>query len=72
MMRDLGLAVELRLDYRKDGGDHFVVADEIEKAVGYVMDGDGEVRKRLLRSEVCWKAVGDGDSSSTSFMLEQY
>lgn len=49
MMRDLGLAVELRSDYRKDGGDHFVVADEIEKAVGYVMDGDGEMRKRLLR-----------------------
>ncbi|RXH90237.1 hypothetical protein DVH24_032594 [Malus domestica] len=68
MVKDLGLAVELRLDYRTDGGNHFVVADEIEKAVRCVMDGDGAVRKRVEEmSEVCRKAVGDGGSSSTSF-----
>ncbi|KAB2613352.1 anthocyanidin 3-O-glucosyltransferase 2-like [Pyrus ussuriensis x Pyrus communis] len=68
MVRDLGLAVELRLDYRRDSGNHFVVADEIEKAVRCVMDGDGAVRKRVEEmSEVCRKAVGDGGSSSTSF-----
>ena len=60
--------MELRLDYRRDGGNHFVVANEIEKAVRCVMDGDGAVRKRVEEmSEVCRKVVGDGGSSSTSF-----
>lgn len=44
MARDLGLAVELRLDYMYNGGD-FVTADEMEIALRRVMDGDSENRK---------------------------
>lgn len=68
MVRDLGLAVELRLNYRKDGVDHFVVADEIERAVRCVMDGNDELRKKVQEmSGVCRRAVGDGGSSPASF-----
>ncbi|ONI17873.1 hypothetical protein PRUPE_3G184400 [Prunus persica] len=68
MVRDLGLAVELRLNYRKDGVDHFVVADEIERAVRCVMDGNDELRKKVQEmSGACRRAVGNGGSSSASF-----
>ncbi|KAF3445064.1 hypothetical protein FNV43_RR14757 [Rhamnella rubrinervis] len=65
MVKDLGLSVELRLDYRRDRGDHhLVVADDIEKAVRSVMDGDGDVRKKVQEmSEKCRRAVVEGGSS---------
>lgn len=64
--RDLGLGVELRLDYVYGSGD-FVSADEIERAVTGLMDGDSEIRKRVVEmSEMCRRAVDDGGSSSTS------
>ncbi|KAL5564206.1 hypothetical protein UlMin_027370 [Ulmus minor] len=69
MAKDLGLAVELRLDSRRErgpGGD-VVMADEIEKAVRCVMDGDCDVRKRVEEmSEKCRMAVADGGSSFQS------
>lgn len=46
MVRELGLAEELRLDYRK-GSDELVVADEIENTVTRVMDRNSEVRKKV-------------------------
>lgn len=46
MVRELGLAVEMRLDYRS-GTENHVLADELARAVGCVMDGDNEVRKRV-------------------------
>ncbi|KAK9924216.1 hypothetical protein M0R45_032598 [Rubus argutus] len=68
MVRDLGLAVQLRLDYRNDDGD-FVTADEIERALRRLMDSNSEIRKRVEKmSEICRKAVDDdGGSSFTSF-----
>ncbi|XP_062109382.1 anthocyanidin 3-O-glucosyltransferase 2-like [Humulus lupulus] len=72
LVRDLGLAVELRLDFRKDGGD-VVLSGEIERAVRCLMDGgeDGEggsVRKRVREmSEKCRRAVSEGGSSYHSF-----
>ncbi|KAF3443509.1 hypothetical protein FNV43_RR13192 [Rhamnella rubrinervis] len=65
MVKDLGLSVELRLDYRRDCGDHhLVVADDIEKAVRSVMDGDGDVEKKVQEmSEKCRRAVVEGGSS---------
>lgn len=68
IVKDLGLGVELRLDYRRDGGDNDVVmGDEIEKAVRFVMDGDAQVRKRVHEaSEKCRKAVLEGGSSFDS------
>ncbi|KAM4071384.1 hypothetical protein ACB094_11G058300 [Castanea mollissima] len=65
MVRDLGLAVELRLDYRVGG--EVVMAEEIKKAVECVMQGDSEVRKRVKEiSEKSRKAVMNGGSSSAS------
>lgn len=65
MVRDLGLAVELRLDYRVGG--ELVMAEEIKKAVECVMQGDSEVRKRVKEiSEKSRKAVMNGGSSSAS------
>lgn len=46
MVRELGLAEELRLDYRK-GSDELVVAYEIENTVTRVMDRNSEVRKKV-------------------------
>lgn len=68
MARDLGLAVELRLDYMNGSGD-FVLADEIERALRRLMDSNSEIRRRVEKmSEICRKAVDDdGGSSFTSF-----
>uniref|UniRef100_A0A2N9IIG4 Glycosyltransferase n=1 Tax=Fagus sylvatica TaxID=28930 RepID=A0A2N9IIG4_FAGSY len=65
MVRELGLAVEMRLDYRS-GGDDLVLADEIERAVRRVMD-DNEVRKKVKEmGEMARNAVMDGGSSFIS------
>ena len=64
MVKEMGLAVELRLDY-KSGGD-LVMADEIESAVRHVMD-DIEVRKKVKEmGETARKALMDGGSSFNS------
>ena len=66
IVRELGLGVELRLDYVY-GSDDFVSADEIERAVTRLMVGDSEIRKRVDEmSEMCRRAVDDGGSSSSS------
>jgi UDP:flavonoid glycosyltransferase YjiC (YdhE family) len=65
MVRDLGLAVELKLDYRRGG--ELVVAEEIEKAVKCLMDGESEVRKRVKEmSGKSTNAVVNGGSSYAS------
>ncbi|KAJ7964158.1 Glycosyltransferase [Quillaja saponaria] len=62
MVKELGLAVELRLDYRM--GVDLVMADEIEKAVKHLMDFDCEVRKKVKEmGEMARKAVLRGGSS---------
>ncbi|XP_059662941.1 UDP-glycosyltransferase 71K1-like [Cornus florida] len=73
MVRELGLAVELRLDYRnhgfgdESGGVDVVTAEEIERAVRCLMDGDNPVRKRVGEmAEKSRKAVADGGSSFIS------
>ncbi|MBA0794662.1 hypothetical protein Gohar_018970 [Gossypium harknessii] len=66
MVKELGLAVETRLNYRKDS-DEVVMIDEIEKAVGMVMDGGSEVRKKVKEmSEIARKSVMEGGSSFNS------
>jgi hypothetical protein len=65
MVRNLGLAVELKLDYRSGG--EVVAAEEIEKAVKCLMDGESEVRKRVKEmSGKSRKAVMNGGSSFAS------
>ena len=64
MVKELGLAVELRLDYRK--GSNLVMADEIERAVRRVVD-DHEVRKKVKEmGEIARRALMDGGSSFNS------
>ncbi|XVF46716.1 hypothetical protein PTKIN_Ptkin03bG0050400 [Pterospermum kingtungense] len=56
----------MRLDYRRGTSD-VVMADKIEKAVGLVMDGGSEVRKKVKEmSEMARKAVEEGGSSFNS------
>lgn len=64
MVKELGLAVELRLDYRN--GSNLVLADEIERAVRRVVD-DHEVRKKVKEmGEMAREALMDGGSSFNS------
>ncbi|KAJ4702527.1 Glycosyltransferase [Melia azedarach] len=44
LVKELGLAVEIRLDYRE--GSNLVSAEELETALRRLMDGDNEVRKK--------------------------
>ena len=65
-MKELGLAVELRLDYRQQKGD-IVTAGEIEGAVRGVMEADSMVRKKVKEmGEIRKRALMDGGSSSNS------
>ncbi|XWS75748.1 hypothetical protein CRYUN_Cryun01aG0118700 [Craigia yunnanensis] len=67
MVKDLGLAVELKLDYRVGNGE-LVMAGEIERAVRCVMDGKSEIRKRVKEiAKKSREAVMDGESSFASF-----
>ncbi|KAM0996010.1 hypothetical protein ACFX13_006124 [Malus domestica] len=66
MVRELGMALEMRLDYKTGSGD-VVGADEIERAVVGVMEKDSEVRKKVEEiGKLARKAVKDGGSSFAS------
>ncbi|XVE54080.1 hypothetical protein DITRI_Ditri03aG0053100 [Diplodiscus trichospermus] len=66
MMKELGLALVLRQDYRR-GTIDVVMADEIEKAARLVMDGSSGMRKKVKEmSEMARKAVMEGGSSFKS------
>ncbi|KAK4606139.1 hypothetical protein RGQ29_000415 [Quercus rubra] len=65
MVKELGLAMELGLDYRS--GRDLVTDNEIKRAVRRVI-GDNEVRKKVKEmGEMARKAVMDGGSSFRSF-----
>ncbi|XP_044465490.1 anthocyanidin 3-O-glucosyltransferase 2-like [Mangifera indica] len=67
LVKDLGLAVELRLDYKISKGE-LVNADEIERAIKCAMDGKNDVRKRFKeKSEMSRLAVMEGGSSYAAF-----
>ncbi|VVA90283.1 unnamed protein product [Arabis nemorensis] len=67
MVKELGLAVEIRLDYMADGDRvtlEIVSANEIAIAVRSLMDVDNLIRKKVKEiSIMARKAVGDGGSS---------
>ncbi|KAL5746521.1 hypothetical protein ACOSP7_027667 [Xanthoceras sorbifolium] len=66
MAKELGLAVEMRLDSTTDGGD-LVMADEIGRAIRCVMDGDSDIRKKVKQmAETSKKALLHGRSSFVS------
>ncbi|XP_057442279.1 UDP-glycosyltransferase 71K2-like [Lotus japonicus] len=65
MVREWGLAVELRMDYRK--GSALVIAEEIEKGLKHLMDRDNIVHKKVQEvKEMARKAVLNGGSSFLS------
>ncbi|XP_044507738.1 anthocyanidin 3-O-glucosyltransferase 2-like [Mangifera indica] len=67
MVKDLGLAVELRLDYKIMNGE-VVAADEIARAIKCVMESDNVVRKKVKEeSEKSQLAVTEGGSSFAAF-----
>ena len=45
MVKELGLAIEIRLDYRE--GSDLVLANEVERGINRLMDYDNEVRKKV-------------------------
>ena len=64
MVREFELAVELRLDYRRDGD--LVMADEIERGIAKLMDKDSEVQKKV--QEMKEKARRVVMSNGSSFL----
>ncbi|CAK7345130.1 unnamed protein product [Dovyalis caffra] len=67
MVKDLGLAVEMTLDYRMRSND-IVLADKIAESVKCVMEEDSEIRTKVnAMSEISRKAVMDGGSSFAAF-----
>jgi len=67
MVRELGLAVEIRLDYRV-GGD-LVQAEEVENGVSTLMNGSDEIRRKVKEmKEKCRVALMENGSSYTNLM----
>ena len=65
MVKEFGLSVELKLDYRT--GSDVVMADEIEKGLKHLMDRDNVVHKKVQEmKEMARKAVVSGGSSFIS------
>uniref|UniRef100_A0A6N2K0N2 anthocyanidin 3-O-glucosyltransferase n=1 Tax=Salix viminalis TaxID=40686 RepID=A0A6N2K0N2_SALVM len=70
MVIDLGLAVEIKIDYWRDflGDNEIIVSgDDIEKAIKHVMEEDSEVRKKVKEmSRISEKSLRNGGSSFSS------
>lgn len=45
MVKELGLAIEIRLDYRE--GSDLVLAEEVERSIKHLMNGGDVVRARV-------------------------
>lgn len=66
LVAELGLAVEIRVDYRSESGD-MVLAEELERGIKRLMDGDDEVRRKVKEmSEKSRMAVMENGSSYAS------
>ncbi|EEF36747.1 UDP-glycosyltransferase 71K1 [Ricinus communis] len=67
MARELGLAVDLKLDYRPNG--EIAKAEEVERALKCLMDSDSEVRKKVKdMAGMARKAGMEGGSSFNSIL----
>ncbi|KAL6328624.1 hypothetical protein AAG906_003309 [Vitis piasezkii] len=66
MVKDLGLAIEIKIDYNKDS-DYVVSAHEIENGLRNLMNIDSEVRqKRKEMQKISRRVMIDGGSSHFS------
>ncbi|KAL8126194.1 anthocyanidin 3-O-glucosyltransferase 2-like [Apium graveolens] len=69
LVKELGLAVEIKMDYRKGsfGPSVLVKAEEIERGISCLMDEESEIRKKVKEmKDICRKAITDGGSSYNS------
>ncbi|KAK1347906.1 hypothetical protein POM88_055011 [Heracleum sosnowskyi] len=69
LVKELGLAVEIKMDYRNDdvGPTVLVKAEEIERGIRCLMDGESEMRKKVKEmKDTCRKATAEGGSSYNS------
>ncbi|CAL8138518.1 unnamed protein product [Prunus armeniaca] len=65
-IKELGLAVEIKMDYRKDS-EVVVSAQDIERGIRQVMEHDSVIRKRVKEmSENSKKSLMNGGSSYSS------
>ncbi|KAF8094078.1 hypothetical protein N665_0370s0013 [Sinapis alba] len=68
MVEEVGVAAEIRKDYRRDnllGESEMVTAEEVERGINCVMERDSEMRKRVKEmSEMFHIALMDGGSST--------
>uniref|UniRef100_A0A2N9GTE7 Glycosyltransferase n=1 Tax=Fagus sylvatica TaxID=28930 RepID=A0A2N9GTE7_FAGSY len=65
MVKELGLAVEIRLDYKE--GSELVLANEVEYGIKCVMDCDNEVRRKVKEmSKKCREAMMENGLSYAS------
>ncbi|XP_057971751.1 anthocyanidin 3-O-glucosyltransferase 2-like [Malania oleifera] len=73
MVRELGLAVEITLDYKKEimqEASRIVSADDIERGIKCVMECDSEIRRKVQQKrEESRKALVEGGSSYSSLGL---
>ncbi|KAJ6408590.1 hypothetical protein OIU84_011842 [Salix udensis] len=72
MVAELGLGVEIKLDYRKDflSDDEvkMVTAEEIERGINSLMQNNSEIKRKVKEmSEKSKEALMEGGSSHTSF-----
>ncbi|RVW56724.1 Anthocyanidin 3-O-glucosyltransferase 1 [Vitis vinifera] len=63
LVKELGLAVEMRLDHRQRG-DEVVIAEKRDGAIRCVMKHDSMVRKVKEKREMSRRAMMEGGSSS--------
>ncbi|XP_061955284.1 anthocyanidin 3-O-glucosyltransferase 2-like [Populus nigra] len=67
LVKDAGVAIEMKMDYRKDGGE-VVKADQVAKAVKDVIEGASDVKSKVkAMSETGRKALLEGGSSYVAF-----
>lgn len=67
LVKELRLAVEIRLDYRDGSGSDLVSAEEIERGLRRLMDGDDEVRKKVkeMREKSRTAVMEEGSSNKS-------
>ncbi|XP_059653388.1 anthocyanidin 3-O-glucosyltransferase 2-like [Cornus florida] len=67
MVRELGLAVEIKMDYRMNSDQPVLTAKEIESKIRLLMMEDGEIRKKVKEmKEKSREAMMEGGSSFIS------
>ncbi|KAJ8527730.1 hypothetical protein K7X08_015181 [Anisodus acutangulus] len=72
LVKDLGMAVEIKMDYRKDpkvmtGQEFIVKTEEIEKAIRELMDPENKIQMKVKEmKEKSRAATMEGGSSYTS------